>query len=113
MIGSLKTPYLITQVPQVVYGAKGVKHQIRAIRRGDKEYRKKKRMKKRKEKYFDNGFFNFISSTIKKTLAKRGPNYNHKHQKTVIYKDITLSHHKKMKSSIQKRLPSNKIDDDK
>ena len=106
MIGSLWTPHLVTQVPQVVYGAKGVKHWISAIRRGDieergirnKEKRKKKRRKKKRRKkgkkkerrknFSTNSLFNF--------------DYNHECQKATMYQDITLSHNNKMKSSSQK-----------
>ena len=37
VIGSLRTLHLATQVPQVVYGARRVKHWISAIWKGDKE----------------------------------------------------------------------------
>ena len=37
VIGSLKTHHLATQIHQDMYGAKGVKHQISMIWRGDKE----------------------------------------------------------------------------
>ena len=37
VIRSLRTFYRVTQVPQVVHGAKGVKYRISAIRKGDKE----------------------------------------------------------------------------
>ena len=37
VIESLRTPHLAIQVSQVMYGAKGVKHWISSIRRGDKK----------------------------------------------------------------------------
>ena len=33
VIKSLRTPHLVTQILQVVYGAKGVKHRISTIRK--------------------------------------------------------------------------------
>ena len=67
MIKSLRTPYLATQVLQVVYSAKGVKCEISMIRRGDKEYRKDKEKKKK----FLTKVFIFSFHLLKRDLSKK------------------------------------------
>ena len=52
VIESLRTPHLVIQVLQVVYGDKGVKHRINMIKRGYRVKKEERKNKKREKKKF-------------------------------------------------------------